>query len=96
MSFRRTNNRYDNWKTLVAENADLLASLPNAAIANESSLRSYVTNGTLHGIGIHPAVHELSPEAVDALWTFVHHKAEFDMDASLFDDLNAVFRRGRT
>jgi hypothetical protein len=96
VSFRRMNNRHDNWKTLVAENADLLVSLPEVALADESSFRSYVTHGILHGIKIHPTVPELSPEAVDALWTFVNHKAAFDMDASLFDDLNTTVQNRRT
>lgn len=96
LSFRRSNNRLDEWKTLVAENADLLASLPDEALTDESSFRSYVTHGIVRGARVQPSVPELSPDAVEALWVFVNHKAAFDMDASLFDDLNTAVQSGRT
>ena len=92
MSFRRSRNSHDLWRALVHENADLLAQLPPKALESEQIFRDYVTRGVHDGLPLTPSVFELSPAAVENLWRFINHKAQFDMDATLFDDFNEAYR----
>ena len=96
MAFRRSLNSQDWWRDLVRQNRVLLDELPRRATANEQTFRDYLTSGTARGIPLSPSVFELSPRALNDLWTFVHDKAHFDFDASLFDDFDAAFRRLRS
>lgn len=93
MSFRRKENAHDIWKSRVLENAALLTSLPSEAIESEQTFRDYVTHGVQHGSSLAPSVLELNPKALDDLATFIDHKAQFDMDAMLFDDFKEALRR---
>ena len=77
---------------MVQENGVLLTELPHEATANEAAFRDYVTKGLHRGRPMVPSVFDLSTQALDDLWTFINTKAEFDMDASLFDDFNEAFR----
>ena len=95
MSFRRRSNAHDRWAALVRESSDLHSEVPRAALARESAFRDYVTSGVHRGTKFAPSVFELSPDALTKLWTFINHRARFDMDASLFDDFNEAFRRSR-
>lgn len=78
---------------MVRDNEDLLGDLPREALANERAFRGYVTNGAYRGVNFSPAVSKLSSRALNDLWTFINHKAEFDMDAQRFDEFNAAFAR---
>jgi hypothetical protein len=71
----------------------LLKELPREALANEKIFRDYVTRGMHRGVKLAPSVFELSRKALDDLWIFVNHNAQFDMDIILFDDFNEAFRR---
>ena len=93
MSFRKTFNRHDGWRVVVRENCDLLREVPTAALANEYAFRDYVTRGTHRDAILTPSVFELSRKAIDDLWTFINCKAQFDMDAILFDHFNEAYRR---
>lgn len=93
MSFRRNINSHDAWRILVRENAGLLMELPREALANEKIFRDYVTHGTHDGVKLEPSVFELSSKSLDELWIFINHKAQFDMDAILFEDFNEALRR---
>lgn len=95
MSFRRKSNGHDLWSALVRENAALLVDVPRGALIRESAFRDYVTRGSHRGVELSPSVFELSAESLAKLWTFINHRAQFDMDASLFDDFNEAFRRSR-
>ena len=92
MAFRRTENRADQWRTLVEVHADLLAALPHEACVNEAAFRDYVTSGEHRGVRFTPAVDELSKQELAALAEFIHHRAQFDMDASCFDAFNQAFQ----
>jgi len=93
MTFRRQGNRHDWWVQVVNDNVPLLAQVPASAVATEGAFRDYVTRGTHNGVAFDPAVFALSPNALDDLWVFINHKAQFDMDASRFDDFNTAFRK---
>ena len=94
MGFRKSWNRHENWLRLLREQADLLLDVPRAAVASESAFRDYVTRGAHRGARFSPSVFDLSPEALKKLATFVD-RAQFDMDAMLFDDFNEALRRSR-
>jgi hypothetical protein len=95
VSFRRTLNRHDLWRELLAEHVGLLDALPRGARETEAAFRDYVTSGTHRGVAFSPSVDELSVEAFEALSRFINHEAQFDMDASLFDSFNARRLRSR-
>jgi hypothetical protein len=92
MSFRRKPNAHDWWLTVVRENTALLTELPPEATANEAAFRDYVTKGVHRDMPLAPSVFDLSTQALDDLWAFINRKAQFDMDATLFDDFNEAFR----
>ncbi len=92
VGFRRTSNSHDRWCTLVQENAHLLADIPRGALSREIAFRDYVTRGVHRGVRFSPSVFDLSTESLESLWTFIQHRAQFDMDAALFDDFNEAFR----
>ncbi len=92
MSFRRATNRHDIWTKLVSDYRDLLNGLPSEAVQTELGLREYLTRSTHAGKPLAPAVSELAPDTLHRVWKFLDH-AQFDMDAVLFDDFNAAFRR---
>jgi hypothetical protein len=93
MTFRRGSNSHERWCALVRDNADLLADLPRGALVRENAFRDYVTRGVHRGVRLSPSVFELSPESLEKLAIFIGHRAQFDMDALLFDDFNEAFRR---
>lgn len=93
MSFRKTGNRHGIWADLVAENRDLLVDLPREALSSEAAFRDYVTRGRHRGVAFNPMVFELSRDSLDRLWTFINHRAQFDMDAANFEHFNDAFRR---
>lgn len=95
MSFRKDFNRHERWRKLVTDNADLLADLPREALVRENAFRDYVTHGAHRGVRFSPSVFELPSESIEKLWTFIGHRAQFDMDAMLFDDFNEAFYRAR-
>jgi hypothetical protein len=74
----------------VRENEALLRALPPGALVNEQAFRGYATNGLYRGAKLSPTVFELSPQALKDMWTFINHRAQFDMDATLFDDFHAA------
>jgi hypothetical protein len=92
MSFRRKSNSHDLWLSVVRESASLLSGLPPEAIASEARFRDYVTRGMIDGRSVAPSVFDLSPQSLDDLFTFMHHKRQFDMDVTLFDNFNEAFR----
>jgi hypothetical protein len=94
MSFRRKHNRADMWTEIVAENKQLLSELPPAALRSEQAFRDYVTSGVHAAVAFSPSVESLSPRALEDLWTFINHKAQFDMDAVLFESFNSAFQWG--
>ena len=96
MSFRRTSNKHDWCTHLVHASADLLEDLPRDALASEAAFRDYVTHGVHRDVPFCPSVTELSPESLDKLWSFIHHRAQFDMDASLFESFNGAYRNRPT
>lgn len=93
MGFRRETNRHDRWVRLVRENAELLSHVPKEALVREDAFRDYVTRGAHRGVQFSPSVFELSEQSLADLWTFITHRAQFDMDAIRFDDFNEAFRR---
>jgi len=93
MTFRRAGNRHDWWTKVVRENAQLLRQVPASAIATEAAFRDYVTGSIHRGVAFEPTVFALDRRALDDLWDFIQRKAQFDMDASFFDDFNAAFRK---
>jgi len=93
MSFRRKSNAHDNWHALVRTNASLLDALPPKAIASEAAFRDYVTSGAHRDVVFAPGVSELPANALLDLWTFINHRAQFDMDATLFDSFNSAFKQ---
>lgn len=93
MGFRRESNRHDWWAKLVAENSELLADLPRGALIREIAFRDYVTTGVHRDVRFAPSVFDLATPSLDRLWDFIQRRAQFDMDASLFDDFNEAFRR---
>jgi hypothetical protein len=92
MSFRRISNSNDRWLSVVRDSTSLLSGLPSVAVASEAEFRDYMTRGMVDGRPVVPSVFDLSPQALDDLWTFVNHKAQFDMDATLFDNFNKAFQ----
>jgi hypothetical protein len=96
MTFRRQENAQDIWRATVRENSALLSEVPAEALSSEEAFRGYVTNGVYGASRLSPPVSALSPKALEDLWTFINVKAQFDMDATLFDNFNAAFaRKGR-
>jgi hypothetical protein len=93
VGFRRETNRHDWWNRLVQENAELLSHVPKEALVRENAFRDYVTSGAHRGVRFSPSVFELSEQSLEDLWTFINRRAQFDMDAGLFDDFNEAFRR---
>jgi hypothetical protein len=93
MRFRRETSSHDVWRQVVRQYAALLKELPPQALVNEQAFRGYVTNGVYRGTKLSPTVFELSPGALDDLWNFINNRAQFDMDATLFDDFNEAFKR---
>jgi hypothetical protein len=91
MSFRKCLQRHDNWKSVVAENSELLEGLPIEALKSEAAFRSYVTRSTDGEQELRPSVFDLDAEALERLWTFINHKVSFDMDAGLFDAFNQAY-----
>lgn len=92
MSFHRISNSHDLWLSVVRDGSSLLFGLPSAAVASEAAFRDYMTGGMVDGRPVVPSVFDLSPQALDGLWMFVNHKAQFDMDATLFDNFNKAFQ----
>jgi hypothetical protein len=92
MSFRRKSNSHDIWLSVVQESASLLSTLPSRVIASEAAFRDYMTRSTLEGRSVSPSVFDLSPRALDDLFSFMNRRAQFDMDIALFDDFNEAFR----
>ena len=88
MGFRRKANHHDHWSALIQQHRALLTDLPEAAWVSEAAFRDYLTSGAQ----LAPSVFELSPAALDGLWTFIHH-AQFDLDATRFDHFNLAFSR---
>jgi hypothetical protein len=70
-----------------------LSHVPTKALVREDAFRDYVTRGAHRGVRFSPSVFELSRESLADLWTFIQHRAQFDMDAIGFDDFNEAFRR---
>ena len=93
MSFRRTSNAHDCWLAVVRENSNLLREIPTSVLATERAFREYVTEGAIRGSVVSPSIPELSDQAIESLGAFIHHKAQFDMDATLFHGFNAEYRR---
>ena len=93
MSFRRASNAHDRWHNLVQANASLLGALPPDAVTSEAAFRDYATSGVHRGVVLAPAVSELPIEALCDLGTFIHHRAHFDMDVTLFDSFTRAFQR---
>lgn len=79
------------WLSLVRKNASLLSELPPEATASEAAFRGYATLGMIDGKSMIPSVFDLSAEALDDLWAFINHRAQFEMDATLFDYFNEAF-----
>jgi len=93
MAFRRKENAHDLWRATVRQSSDLLSELPAEALSSEEAFRGYVTNGFYRERRLTPPVSALSPKALEDLWTFINVKAQFDMDATLFDDFKAAYAR---
>lgn len=92
MSFRKSHNQHNDWRSVVEANRPLLEGLPIAALKSADTFRSYVTRSTDGHQELEPRVFELDAAALERLWTFINHKGLFDMDALLFDDFNRAFR----
>ncbi len=95
MSYRPEKSSHDFWRDVVRDNESLLTVLPREALANERAFRGYVTNGRYRDVKFAPSVFELSAPALEQLWTFIQHKAQFDMDAIGFDDFNSAIAQAR-
>ena len=74
----------------MEENKALLQALPSAALINEKAFRSYLTSVVYGDVTFKPAISELSPSVFEDLAFFVLHKAQFDLDATLFENFNQV------
>ena len=92
MSFRRTFNEQEGWRTLVQENRALLSELPVDALVNQNAFCDYVTRGVHKDFALSPSVFEISAKARADLFDFMHGKAQFDMDVTSFDHFNEALR----
>jgi hypothetical protein len=96
MSYLKSTSRHDRWLSVVAASEDLLATIPRGALVNEAAFRDYLTRGAHCGTVHRPTAFELDADALERLWLFIHDRAQFDMDATLFDHFNEALRaRGR-
>jgi hypothetical protein len=93
MSYRKSYNYHDGWLSIIKENGELLSGLPKEALTSEKAFRDYVTIGSHRGKEFKPTVRELSASALNDFLDFINSKAQFDMDATLFDAFNAAFRQ---
>jgi len=97
MGYKKQSNNHKIWLDYCAKNISSieLTGLEEKVFLSENNFREFATNGTINNVRLSVIASELEDKNFWALFDFITNY--FDMDASLFDDVeNSRMSRGIT